>query len=502
MAGWRLLELAQPDGPHVPQLLVKPVFGPASYTLLLTCLSNIWSEELDVDGIVARATAEQSPIEVSKHDAAQLAILLDNIQRSLHPAPGAVCSLTRSGNHGLRLHTTITLPGPLDSLTWTFRLEKRASTTLKNELILPLLVSSHMQHERVSALVSAITDKDKAITRLVDQYESSNLDLAAAFPIISGLKTGRGAIKREQAAKHIPALQPFREHAFQQETGYLPDSDLSTLALFQQALSGCTPKVPPQLQSDDADLEWWTDLSNTLRKTPSAKPVPPAIALDGEEAEDELETHANFNPVAQKGPAESEDDSTEDDDDLDASPQGPGQRSSQTKAATPVEPRPSVPVEQLVEKRNSRGFRIGGKAKPVARDSPPPTSPHAAPSTVDQPVKDQPPSHTNNQSEATPKKAKRTFKIGGKGKGGTGDGSHVPEMAPPMRDGTRAIQSPSAQPSSSLPKDRSVREESPALAVGREETAEEKAERRRAELKRKTEEAAKKQAQSKKKRRF
>jgi hypothetical protein len=310
MSCWRVLELSeQPDGERIPQLLVKPVFGPDSYTVHLTCLSNIWSEELDVDGIVDRASQEQSPIEVSKQDNAQLAILLDNVKKSLENSNDAVCRITRNDTDGVTLHTTISLPKPLDSLTWKFYLGKRTSTILKNELILPLLISSHIQHERLTGLVSAINDRDKAITRLVDHYESSNLDLAAAFPIISGLKPGRKGIKREQAAKHIPALQPFREEAFKQRTGQLVDSDVSTLGLFQEALAECSPSVPSKLKADDGDLDWWTSVPARLSppKAPTkgkakaagksatvAEPASKSADPSDDETEDEFETHENF----------------------------------------------------------------------------------------------------------------------------------------------------------------------------------------------------------------
>lgn len=307
MSCWRVLELSeQPDGEQIPQLLVKPVFGSDSYTVHLTCLSNIWSEELDLAGLVDRASKEQSPIEVSKQDTAQLAILLDNVRKSLEHSDDAICRITRDENDSITLHTTITLPKPLDSLTWKFYLEKRASTTLKNELILPLLISSHIQHERIAGLISTINDRDKAITRLVDHYESSNLDLAAAFPIISGLKTGRKVVKREQAARHVPALQPFREDAFKKEKGQSVDSGVSTLGLFQRALSECTPIVPLQLKADDTDLRWWTGIPNRLSeaKCPSkskarnpptaAKPAKAVVDSSSEETEDEFENHANF----------------------------------------------------------------------------------------------------------------------------------------------------------------------------------------------------------------
>jgi hypothetical protein len=307
MACWRVLELSeQPDGDHIPQLLVKPVFASDSYTVHLTCLSNIWSEELDLYGIVDRASQQHSPIEVSKHDTAQLAILLDNVKKSLEHSDDAICRITRDDADGITLHTTITLPKPLDSLTWKFHLKRRAATTLKNELILPLLVSSHIQHGRLTSLVSTIHDKDKAITRLMDQYESSNLDLAAAFPIISGLKSGRKVIKREQAARHIPALQPFREDAFKQQTAQLVDSDVSTLGLFQEALSECAPAVPSQLRSDDSNVEWWTSIASRLSASKApvkskgkkvALPPKPAPAIgnsSGDETEDEFENHSNF----------------------------------------------------------------------------------------------------------------------------------------------------------------------------------------------------------------
>jgi hypothetical protein len=307
MSCWRVLELSeQPEGEHIPQLLVKPVFRSDSYTVHLTCLSNIWSEELDLAGIVDRASQEQSPIEVSKQDTAQLAILLENVKNSLLSSEDAFCCITRNDMDGLTLHTTIMLPKPLDCLTWKFNLEKRASITLKNELILPLLVSSHIQHERIAGLVSTINDKDKAIARLVDHFESSNLDLAAAFPVIGGLKTGRKLIKREQAARHVPALQPFRENAFKQTTAQLLNSNVSTLGLFQEALSECTPQVPSQLKSMDANLTWWSDIPHRLshstgpptlkgkKLVPTAVSLLPAAETSDEETEDEFENHANF----------------------------------------------------------------------------------------------------------------------------------------------------------------------------------------------------------------
>lgn len=306
MSCWRVLELCeQPDGKHIPQLLIKPAFDLDSYIVHLTDLSNIWCEELDVYGIVKRAAQEQSPIEVSKQDTAQLVILLENVEKSLASGEDAICRVTRNDTDGITLHTSICLPEPLDRLTWTFNLQKRTSATLKNELILPLLVSSHIQNERITTLISTVTEKDRAISRLIDQFDSNNVDLAAAFPSIGGTKTGRKVVKCEQAAKHIPALRPFREEAWRQETEQLEDANLTTLGLFQEALAQTTPRVPRKLKSDQ-EFTWWTEIPTQLgpvtvpAKSKAKKPAPTiksmkVTANSDEETEDEFETHENFN---------------------------------------------------------------------------------------------------------------------------------------------------------------------------------------------------------------
>lgn len=308
MSCWRVLQLSdQPNAEQIPQLLIKPRFDTDAYTVFLTDLSNIWSEELELAGIVDRALEEESPIEVSKKDTGQLAILLENVRNSLASNDDTSCLMTRDTKDGVTLHTTIRLPEPLDSLRWTFRLRKRTAVTLKDELILPLLVSSHIQHDRLNGLISTIADKDRAITRLVDQYESSNLDLTAAFPSIGSLKSGRRVVKREQAARHVPGLQAFDQDSWKRNTAELQDTDVSTLGLFQAALLEYNPKVPRQLLSEDESNVWWTTIKTAVempksssKAKPKAMPNPPPkpVTADSEteeeETDDEFEVHENF----------------------------------------------------------------------------------------------------------------------------------------------------------------------------------------------------------------
>lgn len=309
MSSWRVLELSeQPDGEPIPQLLVKPAFNSDSYTVFLTCLTNIWSEDLDLHAIVRRAAQQQSPIEISEQDTTQLNILLDNLSTCLSGSDDAECRLTRNGADGITLHTMIRLPEPLDSLTWEFHLQRRSPVTLKNELILPLLVSSHIQYERINDLITTIENKDNAITRLVDTFESNNLDLVAAFPSIGGLKTGHKLIKREQAARHLPALRPFQHNVWQEETAQLADAHVTTLGLFQEALVQSTPVVPSSLQAEEGAEDWLAAVPSRLAfakpavkiKTRDVAPPfqPPKHGHESSpvdlDTEDEFEVHDNF----------------------------------------------------------------------------------------------------------------------------------------------------------------------------------------------------------------
>lgn len=139
---------------------------------------------------------------------------------------------------------------------------------------------------------------------MLDQFESSNLDLTAAFPSIGVSKPGRKMIKREQVARHVPALQPFREEIWRKETEQLEDPSVTTLGLFQEALAQSTPKVPHQLKSEDQEHTWWKEIPAQLSTTKLAprnkiksierKSEEENVISSDQETEDEFENHENF----------------------------------------------------------------------------------------------------------------------------------------------------------------------------------------------------------------
>ncbi|KAF2263583.1 XLF-domain-containing protein [Lojkania enalia] len=523
MSCWRVLRLSDfAYDQHPLQLLIKAQFGRETYGVFLTDLSSIWSEELDVAGIIARASQQESPIEVSLQDTSQLPILLDNVRKSLSAAEDTACRLTRNGEDGIVIHTSTILPQPLDSLRWRFVLRKESSVMLKNELILPLLVSSLIQHDRINSLCNIVSEKDKAITKLLDQFESSNLDLATAFPSIGGSKPGRRPIKREQAAKHIPALLPFNDSTWKQETSHVQGLRLCTLGLFQEALSECYLGVPAQMRSKECEDRWWTSIKNEsnesdlLSRPRGSQPIfqtkpPTPPEPSGDETEDGFETHEHFNvrspsPHKKQQPDVCQSKSTEDGG-MDALPENQAQKPPRvagdqgSRISDPPDWRPSpLPKAGLRTAKKAKGFRIGGakaeRGVELSPSSPPvgKTGLEEAKARSDQGVRDTAIlAHSKSRSSEMPKIVKKPFKIGGKYKVEKDGGPASIATLPPriMTENPNVDNAPlAAVNSQGNGRAEEIQEQ--------EQNAEERADRRRRELKRKIEEMARKQTQKKK----
>lgn len=208
-----------------------------------------------------------------------------------------------------------------------------------------------------------------------------------------------------------------------------------------------------------------------------------------------------------------EDDSTEDDGDLDAPSRS--QTQSQTQAGSraagparqstksPSTKSPSEPINSPppVTRPKAKGFRIGGKAK---KDSPEISQEENITARQDDEEPQHsvlPPSHGGSQVDTSPKKPRKPFRIGGKHKASQDVASSQRNVTTsPTTSRFRDAHSPT--PKSSPPPMPQMEAEATPVEEVHEETPEEKAERKRAELKRRNEEIAKKQAQHKKKKRF
>jgi hypothetical protein len=217
-------------------------------------------------------------------------------------------------------------------------------------------------------------------------------------------------------------------------------------------------------------------------------------------------------------PSVDSEESTEDEEDLDAAPrtQSHSQSRAPTKTSPPKakspEPRQSSPPRSsssIVQKPKS--FRIGGakSKKPVVESPPLMASPELGNVVKEDDDSDIDVTLRSTRASVEPtastgvKVARKPFKIGGKHRASNQDSV----MSSPTRLSNKKVDAPTSTepsvepvPRNNMPAVKTEIEISP--VEEHEETAEEKAERKRQELKRKNEELAKKQAQNKKKKRF
>lgn len=228
----------------------------------------------------------------------------------------------------------------------------------------------------------------------------------------------------------------------------------------------------------------------------------------------DVDPSASSPPVMRDGSAEDED-STADDDDLDApsksqsqsqiqASRGTRQQPRRTRSPTPHSPaEPATSPPQIISKPRGKGFRIGGKAK---KETPPTSQPEEiahAPEPASGRDSMPPPVEVDESINASPRKPRKPFRIGGKSKPSQEATSSQREpTVSPRASRFRDAGSPTPKSSSPPPMPQEVKEDAAPAEVVHEETPEEKAERKRAELKRRNEEIAKKQAQHKKKKRF
>jgi hypothetical protein len=197
-------------------------------------------------------------------------------------------------------------------------------------------------------------------------------------------------------------------------------------------------------------------------------------------------------------------DESTDDEDLDDDPsKGQSQNKSlkqqhsrpHVRDVTPQASYPLNPISSPPTARSkSKSFRIGGTPKHQAPASSPPPN-DAFPITESQGE-----AAIQTAPDVTQPPKKQRFRIGGKAKAGADGNAPQTIIAASSTIGSfQPAQSPTPASSPPLPVKEEPRSQVEQLP---EETAEEKTERKRAELKRKMEEAAKKQALSKKKKRF
>lgn len=427
---WRPLTLPASAAVDLPPILISTTFRKDAYTIHLTDLSHIWSEALDRKAIIRRSRDEDTSIDPSSSPD-QFAILLDKIRQGLAGEKGTACSLTighGEGRPALEFGVTVDLPGGLAPLEWTFKLASSGDGAVKDNLITPLLRLQHIQHKEIDGLREVIKDKDHVIQKLLDKLESMGTDLGQVFAQAAG-RPGRKGDWHKDRVKGLAAFNyaPWRRDVSQ-------DQPEDLLELLMETFGGTEDETKIVKAVDTAPRDeqdsWWQSIGgltinlgsgkvSTMKGNNKGRPTnnqsteeddisatphqkvssPQKEAIAGEEEA--------FEPLPNSQKADEE---TEDDDDLDA----PSQAQLPQKAQSPL----------LVSKPKKTLGKIGGKKKtpspspvksPDHKSRSSGTPDHGEPvSSADTAKEDAAPS--DRADEALPKPKKKLGQIGGKKK--------------------------------------------------------------------------------------
>ncbi|KAI7160125.1 hypothetical protein KC349_g3737 [Hortaea werneckii] len=206
---WRTLSISDES---LPPLLIKAHLHSEGYTIHLTDLSRIWSEYLTKREINKRALNNDCSIDPTDGPE-QYTILLEKINGTLEQEDGTSLRF-RPGDteQGLELELQAPLPHPLSPLNWTVDFSLQESGQLNDQLITPLLHQCHEYQAQTRLLMHALHEKDRVISKLCDRLEASGNDLSIPFPQTNG-KLNRKSKRshREQLAPFVRGLGDFDE---------------------------------------------------------------------------------------------------------------------------------------------------------------------------------------------------------------------------------------------------------------------------------------------------
>jgi len=353
---WKHLHVANEK---LPPLLINANFSHLGYIIKLTDLSRIWVEALSRDDVITRARKRNCSIDPGE-DNSQQKIFLDKLESALSHDVETNISISATNDGTLKLHLEAPLPSPLPAFEWEVELKRSSDSDLGAELVSPLLRRAHSINHRMEQLIAELQAKDKVIAKITDRLETSGHDLTAVFPGVSNVKLTRGTSQLEQLGRHIRGLGKFDEETWKVQLNLANDS-ASLPPSAEDAIFASLSH--PSAGSDNTDQAaiWWQQIpigrhidleEDGLRDAPNGAgrvsdqimeqdtPDVDVSEYDGFQRQatpPRLRSHspppARQDDVEMGGtgePAPSDEDSTEDEDDLDRPSQKPSASRKQT----------------------------------------------------------------------------------------------------------------------------------------------------------------------------
>jgi hypothetical protein len=223
---WKVLPLSTKI--NLGTLLFKIEVSSVSYDVYLTNLTDIWTESLDRKQIIKRALDQNTSIDPSEGPD-QFTLLLDNIRGAFKGRSSTNLSLSRQGkDSSFTLEVVAVLPEPLAQLKWPIHLKPASGDILTGTFILPCLRELRAAKFEIGLLLGYIKEKDKVISKLLDKFEMTGIEMHDVFPNVVPPKRSKGN-NREHIMSAVKGLKQFDEHKWRSTLPALPEKDLEGL---------------------------------------------------------------------------------------------------------------------------------------------------------------------------------------------------------------------------------------------------------------------------------
>ncbi|KAJ5997055.1 hypothetical protein N7522_008715 [Penicillium canescens] len=226
---WHRLHLSH-EG--LPPLLFQYTWTQQGYEIYITDLTYVWAERLFYEDIAKRAEEEAATIDPGE-DPEQLKVLLEKIGEALQRGKESTVLSSGTQTGSLEITTTTKLPAPLRPLRWTLKLSKEPLSSATSRLLIPLLKEEADRESRQRSLLNQIKQKDYVLGKLFDKIETLGTELGSVFPSAAGLRTSRKGSTRSEAGRFVKGIAPFDEEAWLAEVGSSNSSGFG-INLFQE----------------------------------------------------------------------------------------------------------------------------------------------------------------------------------------------------------------------------------------------------------------------------
>ncbi|KAG5922765.1 hypothetical protein E4U53_003665 [Claviceps sorghi] len=305
-AAWRPLPLPVSCG--LPVLLVSAYMGSSSYVVSVSDMANIWSESLDRKAICMRGWSENTSIDPSD-TAENMNKLLSCLKTALDPTRDghdttsfslSPATAADAGEGGLTIKVTCRLPG-LGPLRWPIHLKKQPSSAIATDLVLPLIQAQSDKCREVYSLMEVIKRKDAVITKITEKLQAMGAGLEHVFTALSGRKR----VTRANAEDRVKGVGLFSESTWKDELDADTSGPGSVRELVQGVFGERGLKLRTSLEINTSpELDrWWHDFQPTAQisqqkksKAPLSRDSSPSLPLQSTSCNDDDDFQTQSTP--------------------------------------------------------------------------------------------------------------------------------------------------------------------------------------------------------------